>query len=252
MATFILGKLVAFGLRPFNWLLLLLLLAWFHRRRRQRWLAAAIVVALVFSNGLLFHWAISRWEYPPQALRQNYDAAIVLGGILAESGRLAPAPPELSDRADRLLAAAQLWRQGKVKRLLISGGSGDLLHQRPPEAEIAARYLRQLGIPDSVILTECQSINTDQNARFSAALLRQHWPQGARCVLVTSAWHMPRALRCFEKAGLAPRPYPVDYLQPRMAPHWLQSLTPSATYWGHWELLMKEWVGYVVYSMSPA
>ena len=244
---FIFGKLVAIMLRPFYWILGLLLMAWFDKKesRRRRWVKLALAVTLIMANNGLFYRVARWWESPPSAPQGTYDVAIVLGGFMSESGQLAPAPEELSERADRLLAPLRLYQEGKVKKILLSGGSGDLLHDRPAEALVARQYLLGMGIPDSVLILESRSINTAQNAAFSAQKIERLYPQGARCLLVTSAWHIPRALLHFKRAGLAVSPYPVDYLQSRLAPGWLERLSPSVKTLSNWELILKEWVGYL-------
>ena len=77
------------------------------------------------------------------------------------------------------------------------------------EAKIAKRMLVSLGVPENMILVETKSINTTQNAKFSAEILRE---QGfSRPILVTSAFHMKRAVLNFEKQDITVTPYPADY-----------------------------------------
>jgi uncharacterized SAM-binding protein YcdF (DUF218 family) len=93
--------------------------------------------------------------------------------------------------------------------LLGSRGSGALIDDGDAEAKFAARLLESLGIARSRITLEDRSRNTLENAVFSKAIVQPK--PGERCLLVTSAYHMPRAIGVFRKAGFPVEPYPVDW-----------------------------------------
>ena len=78
------------------------------------------------------------------------------------------------------------------------------------EAKIAKRVLVSLGVPENKILTETRSINTSQNARFSAEILRENGL--SHPILVTSAFHMKRSVLNFAKQGVEVEPFPTDYM----------------------------------------
>jgi uncharacterized SAM-binding protein YcdF (DUF218 family) len=246
---YVFGKIVAFFVRPFSWLLLLLLLALWDGRRRKRWLLACLGLVLIMGNGWLVNEAARWWEYPPRQPEGHYDIAIVLGGYMSEPGLLSTSLPESQASIDRLLAALPLLADGQADKLVLSAGSADIWRRRVPEAQVVGSYLRSIGIPDSVLILEDKSINTLQNAQFTRDIVQQMYPQGARCLLITSAWHMRRAVWCFEQAGLAVDVYPVDYLQWRVAPGWRQYWLPGLGAWQQWEYLLKEWVGLAGYKM---
>ena len=108
--------------------------------------------------------------------------------------------------ANRLLTAVRLQRQLGIP-ILLSGGQ--VYEDTGAEAKIARRILIDLGVPESKILVETRSINTTQNARYSAEILRA---QGlTQPILVTSAFHMKRAVLNFKKQGIDVVPYPADY-----------------------------------------
>lgn len=248
---FILSKILAFLLRPIIWAVGLLLLSLFARQTpwRKRYIYLALSIFLVFGNRALFNSVVKWWEVPPSSLNTQYDAAIVLGGYLQQAGLLAPAPPEFSERADRLLHALGLWQEGKVNYIVLSGGAGNLWFNEVPEAQTAAAFAQSLGIPDSVLLLEDQSRNTAENARHTASLLQQH-EAIQTTLLITSAWHMRRAQACFGKAGISPTPYPVDFYQSRtpLAPS--EWLLPQSAVLRDWEAILKEWVGFLVYRLK--
>lgn len=183
------------------------LLAWGCRWRRT---GASLVV-----GALLALWAFSTprmaWELADH-LERRYpvwraqdtpaaDVAVVLGGALA-AARL-PLNPQvnLGSAADRVFHAAALYRAGKVKALLLSGGTQPGIMDMPAEAELMRALLREEGVPDRVMWLETRSRNTRENARYSMSLLRERGVR--RALVVTSAAHMPRAMVWFTAAAQA-------------------------------------------------
>ena len=170
------------------------------------------------------------------------DVIIVLGGgIAAPRAELTEA--ELSRAHDRLGQAYDLWRAGKGKLILISGGNLPWLPLPRPEAELAEQVLEQLGVPRDVILVEGQSRNTRENAVNTAVLWRE---RGFRSgLLVTSAMHMPRALATFRAVGLDLVPWPTDVRRPMASS--VFDLLPDAGALAATTASAKEWLGLVAY-----
>ena len=132
---------------------------------------------------------------------------VVLGGGIS-GPRLPRRPnPDLNSSADRLWQAARLYRAGKASQLILTGGvvrTGD-----GSEAQSMRSFLLDLGVPLTVMTLEEVSENTAGNARFTAEMLAK---QGvSEILLVTSALHMQRAKRLFEKVGLKVIPAPTDF-----------------------------------------
>jgi uncharacterized SAM-binding protein YcdF (DUF218 family) len=92
---------------------------------------------------------------------------------------------------------------------VFSGGGGTLLEDEAAEAGAVRRFAGALGIDPDRILVEDRSRTTEENAAFSKALVEPK--PGERWLLVTSAWHMPRAVGCFRQAGFGVTAYPVDF-----------------------------------------
>ena len=150
-------------------------------------------------------WLESAYQ-PPE--RPAGDVIIMLGGgaysdtpDVDGTGTLCASP------ASRLLTAVRLQRQLDVP-ILLSGGQ--VYEDTGAEAKIAKRVLMSLGVPEDKILTETRSINTSQNARFSAEILRENGL--SHPILVTSAFHMKRSVLNFAKQGVAVEPFPTDYM----------------------------------------
>lgn len=169
---------------------------------------------------------------------------IVLGG--AEDSR-AMDPREiaaLNEAAERYTEAVVLARRHPGARLVFTGGSGALLRTLPPEAHAAGRLFEALGIPRERLVLEDKSRDTFENATLTARLVNPK--PGERWLLVTSAWHMPRAMGCFRQAGFAVEPWPVDYRAPREA-DWLRHNDSVPEGLRRIDFVMREYVGLVVY-----
>ncbi|NKI34266.1 YdcF family protein [Wenzhouxiangella sp. XN79A] len=148
--------------------------------------------------------------HPPIAIERvpEADAIVVLGGGIAPPTSRNP-QPDLGAAADRYWHAFRLWRAGKAPEILISGGAQPWRDAGSSEAEAAVRLLTDLGMPADRILLEPASLDTRQNADFSATMLRA---RGAdRILLVTSALHMRRASAHFESTGLEVLTVPTDH-----------------------------------------
>ena len=247
---FLLSKLLDFVLLPAVWLLVLLLAALLTRRpaRRRGLLLATLILLLLGTNPALLNEALLAWEWPPVRLRElppRADAAVLLTGITSVS----KSPHDrvyLHEGADRLTHALWLWRAGRVRYILVSGGSGAVLKKAHTEATDLITLLRLAGIPDSVLIKEDLSRNTRENALFTRRIVQAR-PALDTLILVTSAFHQRRALGCFAQVGLHPQPFPAGYFSTDRAatPDYWLVLDPQAL--GRWSLLLHEISGYVVY-----
>ena len=211
---FLLSKVLPLLLLPLG--LALSLLLW-GVLRGSRWPAvAALAVLWIFSTPLV---AEGLWR----ALERPYarqSAAAVLAGtspravvVLGGGRHAAPGPARESEwvDADRffggLEAYQQLRRQGLRPRLIFTGGWWPTQPNLPPEGEVLRQRALALGLPAADLLTTGRVRNTAEEARAVVAQL----PPGSTVVLVTSAFHLPRAQRLFERQGLRVIPFPVDF-----------------------------------------
>lgn len=217
---FIASKLIGALLRPDTWIIValavVLLTLVLNRRRIALWVGSitlAIVVALaILPLGDLLLQPIER-TYPAEPALGQVDGIIVLGG--GEDARASAfwGQMQLNEGGERYTAALALARRFPEARILFTGGSGalrDLGGTETSEADMAGRFFRDQGVSPERLLLEEQSRNTAENARLSLALAAP--APGETWVLVTSAFHMPRAMRSFETAGWTVLvPWPVDY-----------------------------------------
>ena len=107
-----------------------------------------------------------------------------------------------------------------------------------------------MGVRQEDILLENASRNTYENALFSKQLLDNQHFTNPKTLLITSAYHTPRALGCFKKEGFDVQPFPAHFIGEK--PSWRTSswLTPESRSFSNWETILKEWVGYVVYRLK--
>ncbi|WP_046242666.1 YdcF family protein [Hymenobacter terrenus] len=247
---FLLSKLLDLLLLPTVWLLALLLAALVARQphRQRQWLRAVVALLLVGTNSALVNEALLAWERPPvplAALPTRADAAVLLTGIT-----LVDKSPHdrvyLGPGADRFTNTLWLYRAGRVRRIIISGGSGSVLSKAHTEAGDLATLLRLAGVPASDILLEEKSRNTRENALFTKQLLAAH-PDIKSLVLVTSAFHQRRALGCFRKVGLQPISFPAGFRSSDRTYTPNYWLVPSAEALENWSLLVHEISGWLMY-----
>lgn len=187
----------------------------------------------------------NRFPQPPVELPAPYGI-IVLGGAISpaltkDRGQV------VFDDGERVAEAVILARRYPNAKLLFSGGNGSLLSSESLEASEAKQFWIDLGIDPARILLEDKSRNTDENARFSAALV--HPEPAQRWLLVTSGFHMPRSVGLFEKAGFTVIPYPVAFHTLRSG-HGIDWDTDPARNLRAFEVVAKEYIGLMVYRLT--
>jgi uncharacterized SAM-binding protein YcdF (DUF218 family) len=215
---FLLSKTLGFMLLPANFLIgagvlgaVLLTTRWAFLGRRL--LIAAVVLLAICGFSPLGNWLLYPLEqrFPPwDAARGVPDGIIVLGGSIEPELSVAHGRAALTHAADRLIAAAALARRYPNARIVFTGGNANLVSDdTAKEADYALSLFESLGIPRERLTMERRSRNTQENAEFSKMIAAPK--SGERWLLVTSAYHMPRSVGLFRKAGFAVEPYPVDW-----------------------------------------
>ncbi|MFY9311075.1 MAG: YdcF family protein [Bacteroidia bacterium] len=188
------------------------------------------------------------WEVPatPYKDLKTYEAGIVLGGMSVYDPSLDRA--QFFRGVDRLIQAVELYKNGVIKKIIFTGGSGRLLHPEMKEGNYINRYLLYMGVPESDFTIEAESKNTYENAVFTKQSLNENSKNDF--LLITSSMHMRRSLGCFNKAGLNVQPYSTDrYAGPRKFEFdHLFIPEPSVLY--DWTKLLHEMVGYITYKIA--
>ena len=180
----------------------------------RRWCVAGRTVVSV-AAGLFLCLAVLEDRFPPPEPPASVTGIVILSGFMSVSNGTARGTVELNAMADRLTGFLALARRYPDARLVFSGGSAAVIHDLPTEASFARRLMESIGAPVARIMFEDRSRNTHENAVESKALAGP--APGETWLLVTSAFHMPRAVASFRAVGWDVVPYPVDYQTPGLA-----------------------------------
>lgn len=175
------------------------------------------------------------------------DGIVVLGGGFEGAINLARGGYELNKAGDRFVEAAVLARRYPDAKIVISGGLGSVLLDGEEDATTAARLLTALGVAPERLILEGKSRDTYENALFTKELVAPK--PGERWLLVTSAFHMPRSMALFEKAGFAVIPWPVDYrTSGKEGVGFFTDNTADSLQ--NTTLAIREWIGLIAYWLS--
>ena len=239
-----------FLLYPFTWVVILLILALltYNQKRRRRLLIWSFGLLIFFSNSFVVDEFLRFWEAETTLFIEidpDIKTAIVLGGGVfydAETDMV-----KYGGNADRYLGVLRPYREGRIEKILVSGGAANYLEPNTREGEMLERLYLLCGIEKADILLEDKSLNTHQNALYSKPILDATGEK--KFLLITSAGHIKRAVACFEKQGINVQPFPVmkgvgkrrfelDYL-----------LVPQITNFQKWHSLIHEWIGFLSYKV---
>ncbi|SIP89824.1 Uncharacterized SAM-binding protein YcdF, DUF218 family [Rhizobium sp. RU33A] len=249
---FVVSKLFWNAIQPLSLVFLLgvlaLILIWF------RWLRSA-VAALSLSLLILFLTLYTTLgsvllqsleaRFPrPAADPSEVSCMIVLGGAFETEVTTARGGVDLNQAADRFVEALRLAMRYPEARILVSGGDGSLSGVYEGDAAASIRFFEAFGIPGDRLIAETTSRNTDENAQNSRELLsgRDLGP----CLLITSAFHMPRSVGLFRKAGVDVAPWPVDYRTAGNLSFALDFTQPTLNA-QQMSTAVREWVGLAAY-----
>lgn len=230
---------------------LTLYLFWNRRIKLAKRATIALAISLLFFSNLGISYGALRTledEYlvPEITCSQDHQGIIVLGGGINPG--LIPLQrnqPQLNEAGERLTKALELLNTCPDFTLIYSTFSGALRPEGMSEADAAKQFFAEQRISSSRTLFENESRNTFENAKFSSSLVRSKdgW------ILVTSASHMPRAVRTFERFGWDVTPYPVDF-RSEIEGSYLEFKRTTAM--NNWNNAIHEWVGAIVYRLRSA
>ena len=247
---FVLSKILAFLIRPIIWIFLLLFCSIIFKKRKKKFLILSVFGFWFFSNAFICDEVSRLWEVKPigiENIKGNFDVGIVLGGMSEYDFKYKMI--NFNEHADRLIFTEQLYHKGIIKKILISGGNGQLINDGYREAAAMKKHLINNGIEENDILIENSSRNTKENALNSAKVLNNDF-DGGNFLLITSANHMRRALFCFEKADVKVSAFPTDNTNSERDLHLDYMLLPNSETFEKWEDLIHEWIGFIVYRIT--
>ena len=249
---FVLSKTLGYLLLPTNFLIAIgfvgaiLMVTRFASLGRKLVIAAVLLLVICglspLGKALLYPL---EERFPPwDAARGAPDGIIVLGASIEPDLSVAHNTPVVRGAPDRIIAAAALARRYPNARVVFSGGSANLVSNDAREADFAGAIFESLGVDKSRLIMERGSRNTQENAEFSKALVS---PKDGECwLLVTSAFHMPRSVGLFRKAGFDVQPYPVDWrVGGRDDLFSFSNVAVEGL--GRTDLAVREWMGLIAY-----
>ena len=218
-----------------------------NNKKRKLFLFFSLLIFLFFSNDFIFNTLVKAWEVPQISItkfNKKYEAGILLGGF--SDYDYIKNKHNFKKEADRLIYTLQLYNQGIIKNIFISGGNGNLFNNNYKESETIKDFLIQNKIDSNDVIIENQSRNTKENAINSAKLLDKK----NEYILITSAIHMKRSILCFENEGLKIIPFSVDNSMSYSSNKIEYILLPRARVLENWEDLIHEIIGYYVYILT--
>lgn len=250
---FILSKLFWFFARPLNLLFILTLLCalasrrGFHRFARSAFTVLALTFILIGFTQLP-DLAILKLEtaISPGQLPDNPAGIIVLGGGLSANAAATDVSYTMGEASDRLIKGLELKRRYPDARLIYSGGAASFDPDTEPETSAAAQIIADLYDDEIEFELESQSLNTWQNAVYVAQMIEKN--NSGPFLLVTSAFHMPRATGCFRRAGVNVVAAPTDYRADKFVMPYLTG--SSAEQFLKLAIVAKELIGLTVYRVT--
>ena len=255
-----LSKLLPLFIYPLGLTSLILVVALIFLRKRPLIARISIVLALLIllisSNGWIPLYLVRslEWQHLPPRELPTAEAIVVLGGSTRSAHPPRPAV-DLQEQGDRVIYAAQLYRQNKAPLIILSGGRVDWRGSGTSEATDMANILTSIGIPSTALIEEPDSLNTYQNAVNVKKILVERNIKNV--LLVTSAMHMPRSLLIFQKQKIDAIPAPTDFLvsegelaeisaTPKAA---ILSIIPESSNLDKVTRVIKEYIGLAVYRL---
>jgi uncharacterized SAM-binding protein YcdF (DUF218 family) len=248
---YFLSKILDVILTPLAWSVALIGLGVFGpgSSLRKRGLAGSgIVVLLFFSLEPVSNALLRSLEDPPLRTYRpevTYDVVILLGGLVEDRIEATWGQRAFNEDAERLLETFDLLRKGRARNAIASGGPVSASRTEVVEARSLADQLIAWGIEPERIIVEDHARNTYENAIDSSAIVRaRDWKS---VLVVTSAFHMPRAYGCFREVGLEVDTLPVDFRSYKSP--YSGELIPRAEYLQHSSAALREWFGRGIYRL---
>ena len=226
----------------------------FSIRKKNKFVHSSIIFLVVFSNGVFSNtlWRLLEhpWERLDYSMVNSADGIVVLsgGGI-----NLSPVNKKIIEwnDPDRFLAGIDLYKANKSNRLIFTGGINPFSANIPPEGDIYINEAISMGIPREDLFTTYPVYNTFEEAKaVKRLLLREINPNPKKIILVTSAFHMKRAKKVFERERIEVIPYPVDF---KSNGNFISSLRnplkwiPSASSLNKSSKAIREIIGRIIY-----
>ncbi|MEL7148727.1 MAG: YdcF family protein [Bacteroidota bacterium] len=243
---FVLSKLLRFAISPTSWVVLLVIYVMLTKKTGRKKIASYLLAGFLifFTNPLISNLVMTAWETAPVPYDKisHHEYGILLTGVTV-SNQQPNDRTHYKKGVDRVLHTVDLWKKGIIDQIVVTGGSGLISGSKQSEAAGISKTLIAAGIPKEKIILEEAARNTAENAINTQQLIGTE----KKVLLITSAFHMPRASGCFKKAGFQATPFATDLYSTPITWEPDSWLLPNSTALHKWDILTKEWVGYIVY-----
>ncbi len=252
---FYLSKILVFFTSPFNLIVLLTALSFLLKVRKWRRVTrrAAVVLFFVFTIGVIQNEILLWWEVPAipvSEISDDYEVGIVLGGT-TDTEREPFDRLYFNKGAERVTQALQLYKEGKIGKILFTGGKSRLFEDREKDNTPIRDFFIMAGVRPEDIIIENMSRNTHENAKLTRQVLDELGMADKKHILFTSAFHMRRAEACFKKEGIDVLGFSTDfYTQLPQYRFSIGMFIPSVRVLDNWDFLIKELIGYVAYGVA--
>ena len=242
-----LHKILPLLVSPLSIVLIIILIGTFFKSKKISLLGLLILIFCsvpIISNKLIFYL---EKDYSLQSVKDvtNADAIVVLSGMISSIKTKEKLSYEFNDSIDRILSGIDLFKEDKASFLILTNG------KLPwsvgiPEGEYLKDFSIKYGIPEDRILLTDNVQNTDQEAISVKKLLKTN---EANIILVTSAFHMPRAKKVFEAANIKVIPFAVDFKTP-IKKITIIDFIPSANSLKDTSHFFREMIGRLYYNLK--
>jgi uncharacterized SAM-binding protein YcdF (DUF218 family) len=226
----------------------------YGKPKGKRYLWIGFGLFILFTNPLFIQVLYRYWEPPAKNVDaiKNFKVGVLLGGYYDISTLdLKSKRIESNIASGRFINTYELYKKGKIQKILLSGGDGRIINGKGNEAILVKNKLVEFGVPLNNILIDSVSKNTYENAVFSVRLLKENNFEGKEVLLISSGSHLPRTYLCFNKQGYNCSVFnahsevkPISILNPK------SFIIPDSQGLLKIEILIKEWIGIIVYKFK--
>jgi uncharacterized SAM-binding protein YcdF (DUF218 family) len=239
-----LHKILPIFVLPIMLVIIVILIGLIKNKKKLIYIAIGVLYIIstpIFSNN--FFKLVEGSEYrKPISAKDSADAIVVLSGMLEINEVGDSTYIEWGD-PDRFFGGIALFKAGTAQKLVFTGGKMPWDKTKKTEGEVLKEYAISNGISSKNIIVTKDVVNTADEAEAVKELIKP----SKRIILVTSAYHMYRAKRLFEKQGFEVIPYNVDYKSERNKITTIIDFLPSADYLKNTEIGFRELVGRFYY-----
>lgn len=249
---YIVSKFLTFIIMPIGVLSFLMIYAIYTKNhtKSKKTIILAFTFLYVFTNPFIVNELLLWWEVAPTSIStvKPHDIGIILTGGTTNDDKLPKENIFLGISSDRIGQAVELYKKGKIKKILVSGGMIKVLGEtQKNEVEEIAKYLIISGIPKENIFLETKAQNTRENAVNCSKILKKQFTKQSY-LLITSGFHLKRAISCFEKIGISVTPFGANYFSHERSFHFYY-LFPKEDCFEYSHLLFREIIGYYTYKI---